>query len=530
MAMKTKILLIIIPLVAFTISCNEDRFFKVEAPVNSIQTVEDLNRMVVGAYYNLTGNEGNRSIFDALAVFENALSDGSAYLFNGGNFSGVFDLYSRNNDSDIGLTNNTWGTSYQVIQQANLGIGVIESGRLDALAGNEKLSYLKGELLFLRAYSYWVLLKLFCPAYEAGGLNDTRVIPYNFETVTGFQNANFPAGETGRIYDNVVADLAQAKELLNLDPADNGRVNKFAAAALLARVHFQMGNYTQAADECTYVMDQNAGRYNLNEAPIEAWNKDWNKRGAETIWAYVLGDAPAKNGLGGSTTNWKVPRRYSIFNWSLASNVTTEPGNGLNGAVNRTTDRSLAISKHMLTRVGWIAADSTPSQNARQDKRFQQVYKYVSGKDPIFPTLPRRLYYANKYYRGLQSASRIGPVPLIRLAEMYLTRAIIRFKAGDTAGAAADLNVVRQRAWDATVAGKAYTPLTGADVTEELIHQERWKELSHEADWLFYLQALGMNIPNGDRGQGEIPYNSYDLFWPIPLSERQLNQVLNQKL
>ncbi len=154
------------------------------------------------------------------------------------------------------------------------------------------------------------------------------------------------------------------------------------------------------------------------------------------------------------------------------------------------------------------------------------MYQYVPGTDPTITALPRRQYFINKYYRGPQESWRIGAVPLLRLPEMYLTRAIIRLNRGDAAGAAADLNVVRARAWNQQAAGEPYTPLAAGAVTADLIHQERWKEMAFEGDRLHYLQALQLPVPNGDRGPGAIPHNDPSLQWPLPLRERELNQGL----
>jgi hypothetical protein len=103
---------------------------------------------------------------------------------------------------------------------------------------------------------------------------------------------------------------------------------------------------------------------------------------------------------------------------------------------------------------------------------------------------------------------------------MYLTRSIIRFNDGDKTNAVADLNVVRNRA--------GLDNLDAANLTAEMIHNERWKELSFESDRLFYLQSLKINIPNGDRGTGDIPYNSPKLLWPLPQRELELNPSLRQ--
>jgi hypothetical protein len=85
---------------------------------------------------------------------------------------------------------------------------------------------------------------------------------------------------------------------------------------------------------------------------------------------------------------------------------------------------------------------------------------------------------------------------------------------------------VAKRAWDATAAGSAFVPVSAGTITAAMIHNERWKELSFEADRIFYLQALKINIPNGDRDGSTIPYNSPSLYWPLPLTEYDLNTGL----
>jgi hypothetical protein len=113
---------------------------------------------------------------------------------------------------------------------------------------------------------------------------------------------------------------------------------------------------------------------------------------------------------------------------------------------------------------------------------------------------------------------------VIRLAELYLTRAIIQYMDGNLAGAAGDLNTVRARAWDASVAGSDYAAsdqyLDASTITAEIIHIERIKELAYEGDRLSYLQALGLPIPAGERdGVDEVPSPYVGMYWTIPQNE-----------
>ncbi len=520
--------ILLLLLACLTAGCNDEKFFEQQAPPQPpIQTVADLERAVAGAYYALTGSSGNQSNFDAHVVYAAAAGDESRFLTLGGNNTDVRELYDRSNSIDNDILNSAFTPSYGSIASTNTWIQLIRSGALSNLQDAGQLPRMEGELRFLRAYNYWLLAKMFAPPYQPGAANDSRVLPLRLEPVTGLADANAPAGATQEVYEAIVNDLTQARDLLPADTVGIGRANRFAAAALLARVHFQMGSFEAAEEAATFVIEQNGGRYNLSEAPIEAWNKGWEGGGKEVIWSYSMGNTPSRNGLGGSTSNWKVPRRFAMVNYQVASSNNSIPGNGGGGVSARPTDRTLAISNHILTQVGWMnPQDSTPTPAALNDRRFTQLYQYVAGTDPTFTAMPRRQYYINKYYRGPQEANRVGAVPLLRLPEMYLTRAIIRLNRGDASGAAADLDVIRARAWNEQAAGQPYTPLPAGAVTADLIHQERWKEMAFEGDRLHYLQALQLPVPNGDRGPGAIPYNDPSLQWPLPLRERELNPDL----
>ena len=114
-------------------------------------------------------------------------------------------------------------------------------------------------------------------------------------------------------------------------------------------------------------------------------------------------------------------------------------------------------------------------------------------------------------------------VPLIRLAEIYLTRSVLLFRSGDLAGSTADLDMVRRRAWD-TQKGGPFVPTTS--INEQKINDERIIELFGEADRIDYLRSLKVDIPNGERGPGTVPYTSEDFVWAIPVREALYNEGL----
>lgn len=527
--MKKIFYLILLSIAINCISCKKD-FFKLEFPPRPlIVSIASLHQAVGGVYYAMMANDGALSTFDHLAVYEAAVSDEAAFISTAGNITSVRELYDRNNTNENEQLNSAFIPAYDAIRHANLWLNNINNGDYKAFPEQDQIPALKGELLFLRAYQYWLLAKIFHPPYQKGGDNTFKRIPLVTTGVpTGLADAlKAPAGTTEEVYALIKKDLTEAKTLLPATSIRAGGTNKFAATALLARVLFQMQDFVAAKAECDFVINTNGGAFDLSQEPIESWNKYWSGfstnalsgvPGKDILWFFSTGDGsvPA-NGLGGTRSQWNIPRAWGIFNMYIGSAANTIPGGG-GGESAKATDRSLAISQTLLRQVGWAAPDSTPTAEALMDKRFQQLYFYSPDKDPTFAGVPRRSWWINKYYRGPQDQNRYGAIPLFRLAEVYLTRSIIRFQEGDKTGAAADLNAVRNRA--------GLADISGAVITADMIHNERWKELSFESDRLFYLQALKINIPNGDRGTGEIPYNNIKILWPLPQRERELNSSL----
>ncbi|HEX6924170.1 MAG TPA: RagB/SusD family nutrient uptake outer membrane protein [Longimicrobiaceae bacterium] len=115
-----------------------------------------------------------------------------------------------------------WGDLYKSIRNANIFITEIEKADFPEAEANQ----MKGEALFLRAYFYHNLLRVFggVPLItEVYGLNDDYRVARN---------------SFAEVVDQIVSDLDQAAALLPLEyPASElGRITKGAALALKARV------------------------------------------------------------------------------------------------------------------------------------------------------------------------------------------------------------------------------------------------------------------------------------------------------
>ncbi|MEL7121771.1 MAG: RagB/SusD family nutrient uptake outer membrane protein [Bacteroidota bacterium] len=514
-----KYLFVFVLVIAGT-ACEDTDFFELTNPPESPwQSLEEFEKAPIGAYYGITGNGGFRAMFSHGPLAGDGYADGWQIADPAAGFepnADVEDIYNRVTSEPFGIFDNAiFRSGYFAVGFANGAIDFIDAndGAPFPDEGEDATHRIEGELRFIRAYAYYWLTRIYAPAYP----DDTPRLPFRTNQAQNFNEAKTSdVGSANQIYDFIVADLQEAKELLperfdpNVHPAayEDGRVNKFSAAAMLAKVLFHMGRYDEALAELNFVIDQNGGDYDLSEDPIEAWNKTGVERGKEVLWYYALW---AGDGLGGSS-NWKHPGRFSSYN----ANNRDASGPDRNGG------RYLPASNSFLQQVGWANEDLSENPDALLDKRYTQLYIRFDENNPeprsqFTPSVP--YVWCDKYYKA---GRRLTNVPILRLADMYLLRAIIKAELGsarDLEGARADLNVVRNRAGLDDFSGTD-------DELADAIHTERFKELAFEGDRLYYLQGARMDIPNGDRGAGSVPWDS-PFFTEIPDFEVDLNDGIN---
>ena len=525
--MTKNIILICILLLEIT-SCKKKDFFELQRPPESPwNNITEFDRAPRGAYSKLfaTGDWGN--VFNYWYLYKNAVADDVDWSTPGDAAWGWYRDTQNNKD----WVDQVFSTTYQVIASINDALQfVTDKGGVPypGISSDDKtynLDRIVGELYFLRAYAYYMDATLFLNPYVPGGPNDAKQIPLRTTPSNSYDvAANSKIGTVKEIWDQILADFQKAHDMLperfiagKMQASyQAGRANKFAAAAMLSRTYFAMGDYAHAKQYASEVIDQSGGDYALTEDPIEAFNKSTLARGKETIM-YIPSYDPV---LG--RQNLHASCFTNLFNGSPCDWT------------------AIYLDPTVLQRLGWVSDlkhDTTINLAARIDKRFTQLmYVREPGNIPLPQQLPGRYYdkrvnmgwrsiINNKYYRG--SGGNYTNVPQIRLAEMYLTRSICSFIAGDKATAVSDLNIVRKRAWNATVAGVAYEAsahyATTSNITQQMIGDERLVELFCENDRIDYLRGLKVDVANGDRAAGVVPYTDKGFVWPVPINEKLLN-------
>ncbi|MBD0260071.1 MAG: RagB/SusD family nutrient uptake outer membrane protein, partial [Cytophagales bacterium] len=273
-------------------------------------------------------------------------------------------------------------------------------------------------------------------------------------------------------YAQVRTDLETALELLpemRTDAADRGRAVKPTARALLSRLHLYLREYGPAEQYASAVLAD--GRYSLVR-PYEAIFR--TKNTAESVFEvqYAVNDVSGMR-------NWYYP--------ALAG------GRG-----------GLALHEAFYQE---LTADPA-------DERGRLTAYNANVK----------VYYPTKY----STPGNSDNTHVIRVAELYLNRAEARAQLGDLAGAAADLNAVRERA------GLANTAATTRGELLDAILQERKLEFFQEGHRWFDLFRTGKALEvlvNLKRDTGSRPVSLTSparQVFPFPTSEVLTNPNLEQ--
>jgi len=514
------------------LSCVDDSFFELDnPPVSPWPTLTEFENAATGTYWAAFRRSQWSNLKGGPVLLKTVQSD-IAQLLPGTTGDIPFnEMYNRLSDREITKTTNIFTDAYRTINIANSGLQfLVDNNGLpyENLSDDDfqNLRRIEGELLFMRGYTYWLLSTVFLPNY--GEDNNTPYIPLRTtfdEKINGIRNPRI--GTVEEIYATIVDDFEKAKELLperyisglHHPSYAHGRANAFAAASMLAKVYFMMGKNEEALEELDYVIDQNGGTYVLDQDPIEAFNRDDNTSGNEVIW-YALYYDPI------SRVN-----AFELTSMTLQSFNAKNGGNTWPNGFSRISWNQFALSDFTLDQIGWLEdplnGNYTITSEALKDKRFNQLYRPLKGfnsdidADPseyetIHPQINKTVVWCDKYFRG-KTRGILTNIPLIRLAELYLTRALLRFRTGNLQGATEDINMVRVRA--------GLDSLVISNLTEDKIHTERIKELAFEGDRIDYLRASKSLIPSGDRPNTQaLPPNHPSFIWKIP--QREMDLVL----
>ena len=366
-----------------------------------------------------------------------------------GTFASPAEIIRKNIQTNNGFVETQWTDAYETINVAN---NVLSA--LDRIEDPEERDRIEGEARVIRAALYFELARLFGQPWNAGDPASNPAVPLVLEPTRSItEDDNLTRNTVQEVYNQVLTDLTTARDLL---PANNGTsIDTYVASAFLSRVYLMQEDYPNAASSADRVLQ--AEQFQLAPTFAGAFNN------VEDIPEYVF-----------------------------AIQISSQDGaNDLNTFYASSTDGGrgdINIQSQHLNRY----ADA----DARGD------FFYVdSGTGDI------------RTQKWQDDEADGANLPVLRLAEMYLTRAEANLRAGSTVGAPPvdDVNAIRTRA--------GLDPVS--TVTVEDVLRQRRLELAFEGNLLHDLKRTGRSV-------GTLSFDAEELVYPVPQRECDANPEITQ--
>jgi starch-binding outer membrane protein, SusD/RagB family len=443
-----------ITLLVWSTACNKDLNVQPQNSVtsNNIQTSSDVEAVLFGGYTALQtpGCFGESFIFCPDLIASDSMVD----------FVGTFYTYSAvQNKIQVatnGMTGNIWTSGYNVVNIANT---VLD--KINLVDSNDRPT-VQGESYFMRGTAVFYLTGIFAKPFSDGNAGTNLGIPLVLKPTYTYDSSasgpDKPARATvAASYAQIVSDLQTAISLLPTSN-DNARADVYSAHAMLSRVYLSMGDYADATTQADTVIE--SGNFNLTSTYDKTFNQNGNS--SEDIFAIQQtlqsNAGTTNNGLGTFYIPYPTGRGDAQIDPMYSDDF--EPAD---------------------FRINFVTSGTS-----------------ISGFSGVYP---------NKWGQFYTS------IPVIRLAEMYLTRGEGNLVGGTNVGndPLDDINTVRARSGASSLSTVSQTDFI----------EERFRELGFEGDRMWSEKRMKWSITG-------FSYDDDKLVMPIPQTDIDANQNLKQ--
>lgn len=420
---------------------------------SALETAEDVESAIVGAYGVMHGGQ----LYGTNLNLVSELLGSADYCQWRGTFQSYRQIMNKAMTIENPEASRTWIAGYRAINIAN---NVLEN--LGKVEDADLKNQLEGEAKFIRGIMLFELVRLYGAPWDPAGSNSGLGVVISTIAVDSESEASVKGkrATVAQTYAQILSDLTAAEPKL---PSSYSGTSKFratshAAKAYLSRVYLQQGNYAKALEKANEVITGKA--FTLNAAIASTFS---NKFTGEVIYELYNND---QNNAG--TANDGLTTFYASM-----------PGIG------RSDVRVLAP----------FADKYGPT-----DERLTQLIYIGNGLRPGSRQCGKWVAFGQN-------------IPVIRLSEMYLTRAECNFRLGSQIGATplADVNTVRARARATLLAAVNLNDIT----------TERSLELCFEGLRIHDIKRLKQST-------GTFAWDSPKLVFPIPEREIRANTELIQ--
>lgn len=263
--MKKQFYYIICLLGLITLSGCEDFLTKIPessySEAGAYKTQADFEYAVAGVYAAQQDlyQGGTNSWFGMVIVRSDDMRTGAPYGYGVDTFS---------DSDDVTAFTNAWSTLYKMITRCNI---ILD--KIDAVSFTDEnlKSYIKGEAYALRGWAYYTLGWMF------GG------VPLFDHQLTVEEVRTIPRSTQEETFKFAADDFKLASELLpaSWKGKDAGRVTKYAAMGVWARMYMFQSKFTEAKPLLKAIID--SGQYGMEEEYVNCFT-DSHDNGKERVW------------------------------------------------------------------------------------------------------------------------------------------------------------------------------------------------------------------------------------------------------
>lgn len=473
--MKANIYIPLVALLSLSVSCK--KFVDIDPPRTELssQSLFVNDKTATSAMVSIYSDMNSYNYFYAnlLTMFMGGMcSDEFTYALTS---TAEFEEFKNNNVlSTNRFVGQLWSEPYTYNYRAN---AVIEGVTASKTLSPEVKNQLLGEAKFMRAFFHFYLVNTFGD------------VPLILDTDVQ-KNTSLPRTPSAEVYKAIIADLIDAKNLLDINYPSTGertRPNKGAATLLLARAYLYTGNNAQAEIEAGEVISN--PNYQLLQGTN--MNKTFLANSREAIWQLQV----VNNG--GSRNTWE--------------GFTMTPAN-----------LTAPVAYYRLTKGAGGLVEAFESGDLR---KTNWTGNYTTTANP-----PLTHTYPYKYKVRTNPAGITEYSMVLRYAEAYLIRAEARIQQSKFGPGKEDLDVIRNRAGFTTPLPAITSVAAGmlkveqerrVELFTEWGHRwfdlKRWKSVTGDVTKTRADDILPLTKPN---------WKSTAILMPIPSDARSTNKNL----
>ncbi|WKN33366.1 RagB/SusD family nutrient uptake outer membrane protein [Porifericola rhodea] len=550
-------------------ACNEDKFLDVpvtgQVSESQLLTEDGLNGLLISVYAALNGDT-NLGWFSGQANWLwGSIRGGDA---NKGSDAGDFNTitpYARFEQTPTDpLAPNKWRGSYEGISRANI---FLKNLALSEDLSDEQKTALEAEGRFLRGLYYFELRRTF--------LN----VPWIDETMTDAEAALVT--NTAEIWPNIESEFQFAMDNLPETQDEVGRVNKWAAAAFLARTYMYQDKFSEAKTLYDNIIANGQTSNGLKYGLVENFEdvfKGPNENHQESVFAFQA----AANTGDINNTNHEIAMNYpyntgpsgpgeccGFFqpSFELVNSYRTNSAGlplldgSYNSAANAVKDDYGLLSSQPFTPDQGPLDPRLDHSIGRRDIMFLDWQKHPGDawiRDQSFagPYTQKKYSYYQADKGTYQDGSSWTPgyhsinFMIMRYADVLLMAAEAEIEVGSLEKAREYVNMVRERAGNSVVLdpdteapaanyviGTYDSPWASKEEARRAVRFERKLELSLEGQRFYDLVRWGIadSVVNAylDYEGGRLQTNlggatftaNQDEYLPIPQSQIDLQQA-----